>query len=698
MSRRSRRDEEDEPGVKAWLAGEHAQPAGGADQGEYYAADWDNSDSSWHGVGTSGGADSQQWDQGGGPPWEPAAAPWDQGGTEAAQWDQGGTQAAQWDQGGGPPWEGPGDESFGLSSGHPSGPLPPVSGPLPAVDPQGQAEHGWGEPAAGDYPGFGGAGYPGATADPYGGGESYPGGGSGAYSSRHGRDPYQQGESPEQGYQGGGYAGYEGADQTGAGYAQGPYQGGEQYGGEDAYQGQYQGQEGYPGEGDYTGTYQAASGYQAGEEADFTGAGEYPAYGSRHGRSAAAEEGYGDWYTDASDSQSWTRGKYEDDRFVPGMADDTGSGRSRRSSRSTRSGGSGSRGGKGRGRKGRSAAPLILVILLLLLLGIGGGGYFYYYTTYAHPADYSGAGTGTVTVQIKAGDTAAVVGQRLVELGVVASVRAFTNAAKASGNGSGLEPGYYHLHKHMSAALAFKLLMNPKSRVQIKVTIPEGLRLSQIIAKLGKATGNLSGYQQAIKNVSALGLPSFAHNNPEGYLFPATYTIEPGTPPIKVLKEMVTRFGQAAAAVHLPSVAARDHITRGQAIVVASLVQAEGRRLSDYPKIARVIWNRLNANMKLELDSTVLYAANKYGIVATNAELKLKSPYNTYLHYGLPPAPIDCPGEAAMKAAMHAPHANWLYFVTVNPGTGLTKFTDSPTVFARLKAQLEKWLQQHGKG
>lgn len=692
MSRRSRRDEEDEPGVKAWLAGEYVQSPGEAERGgDYYSADWDNATpgSSWqaHGpAGTPGGPD-EQWNQNE-PPWEPAAAPWEQGGPHSAPWNQGR-----------PPWE--------QTSGHPSGPLPPVSGPIPPVssgpmpplDPQHQPEPGWGEPAGGDYPGggFGGAGYAstGSAGDPYGGGAAGdPYGGAGDPG-----DPYGSGEGAA-GYPGGEYAGagYEGADYGGTGYTPGAYPGGEHYAGEDA----YPGHAGYPGEDDYTGNYQG--GYQADggytDDADFTGAGEYPAYGSgRRPRDPAGDKGYGDWYGDATDSHSWADDQYEDDGVVPGLAGDTDSwsGRGPGASRSSRSGRASARGGKGRSRKGhRSAAPWVFLIVVVLLLGMGGGGYFYYWRTYVHPPDWSGAGTGSVVVQIKSGDTAAAVGQRLVGLGVVESVRAFSNAAKTSGKGSALEPGYYRLHKHMSAALAFSMLLNPKSRVQIKVTIPEGLRLSQVIAKLGKATGNLSGYQQAIKDVSALGLPSYAHGNPEGYLFPATYTIEPGTAPIKVLKEMVIRFGQEAASANLRPVAAHDQITQSQAIVVASLIQAEGRRLSDFPKIARVIYNRLNLNMKLELDSTVLYAAHKYGIIASNAQLRIRSPYNTYLHSGLPPAPIDCPGDAALRAALHAPHAPWLYFVTVNPKTGLTKFTDSPTVFAQLRAELQKYLNQHG--
>jgi UPF0755 protein len=121
---------------------------------------------------------------------------------------------------------------------------------------------------------------------------------------------------------------------------------------------------------------------------------------------------------------------------------------------------------------------------------------------------------------------------------------------------------------------------------------------------------------------------------------------------------------------------------------MASLLQAEGGRLSDYPKIARVIYNRLAHGMPLQLDSTVLYGLNKYGILASNKDLTSPSPYNTYKHKGLPPGPIDSPGAAAIQAVLHPAAGNWLYFVTVNPKTGETRYTSSPAQFQQFRQEL----------
>jgi len=442
--------------------------------------------------------------------------------------------------------------------------------------------------------------------------------------------------------------------------------------------------------------------------------GEYLEYGEHatgpHDRDH--DHGYpdrGGWYGNVDEQQGWpgdaeggflpgmrtgtedSEGRLDESR-EPGRRRPGDTGPAKQGTGKTRPGKAGTgkaAGGKRKSRMRRMAPWLALSVFLALLIGAGGG-YLYVYRTYLHPPDFSGSGTGTLVVRILPGDSASAVGQRLQKAGVVASARAFSNAAKASGQGTALEPGYYMVRRHMNAALAFALLLKPSARVQTKITIPEGRRLSQIIAALGRATGNPQGYRQAIKDVKALDLPPFAHSNPEGYLFPATYNVQPNTPPIKVLQEMVTKFGTEAADIGLPAAAAHAELTQAQVITVASLIQAEGGRTSDYPKIARVIYNRLNTSpqVPLQLDSTVMYALHRYGIIATAEQIKVKSPYNTYRHTGLPPGPIDSPGDAAIKAALHPAHGTWMYFVTVNPKTGLTKFTSSFAQFQKFRAEL----------
>ena len=294
------------------------------------------------------------------------------------------------------------------------------------------------------------------------------------------------------------------------------------------------------------------------------------------------------------------------DGFLPGLDREAGTRRAgepgpeparRAGTGSTRSRGGGGRGGgKARPRKSamRRAAPWIaLSVVVVTLLALGGVGY-YFYRTYLHPPDYSGPGTGEVTVHITSGETATDVGQQLFKLGVVASVRAFSNAAKDSGKGGALEPGYYQLHRHMAATLAFALLLKPSARIQLNLLIPPGLRLYETIAVLGKDTGNLKGYQQAAKDASALGLPAYAKGNPEGYLYPNTYTVQPGTSPIQVLREMVQGFNAEAASSTWPRWPPTTRSARktSSSPPASSRRRASGRK--DLGKIARVIYNRLD--------------------------------------------------------------------------------------------------------
>ena len=189
---------------------------------------------------------------------------------------------------------------------------------------------------------------------------------------------------------------------------------------------------------------------------------------------------------------------------------------------------------------------------------------------------------------------------------------------------------------------------------------------------------------------AALGLPSYANGKPEGYLFPATYAVVPHETATGVLKDMVKAFNQEAVKANLTTGAQHVGLTPGQVIIMASLVQAEGGRTSDYPKIARVIYNRLKQGIPLELDSTVLYGLNTFGIIASNKQLESPSPYNTYKHKGLTPGPIDSPGDAAIQAVLHPATGNWIYFVTVNPKTGETKFTSSQQQFLQFRQELEQ--------
>ena len=229
----------------------------------------------------------------------------------------------------------------------------------------------------------------------------------------------------------------------------------------------------------------------------------------------------------------------------------------------------------------------------------------------------------------------------------------------------------------MQASLAWADLTNPKNMLQTVVTIPEGKRASQVIAIVAQKTKiPLKNFQTVLDHPSQLGLPSYANGKVEGYLFPATYAIQPNETALQILQSMVARFNQEATAIDLPAAAKRAGLTESEVVIDASMAQAEGGSVSDYPKIAEVINNRLKIHMALQFDSVLLYGLNKYAINVTDAQIATPGPYNDFEHTGLPPGPISNPGDAAIQGILRPDTGNWLYFLTVTGGK--SEFSSTP--------------------
>ncbi len=318
----------------------------------------------------------------------------------------------------------------------------------------------------------------------------------------------------------------------------------------------------------------------------------------------------------------------------------------------------------------RRLAPWIALLVIVVPLALGGWHIYGIWKAKTHPADYVGGGTApTVTVQVTSGETAGQLAPALLADGVVASTRALVLAAENSSNPTGLEPGFFILNHHMQASLAWAALLNPKNRDQTTVTIPEGKRASQVIAILAKDTKiPLKNFQQVIDHPAQLGLPSYADGKVEGFLFPATYAIEPHETALQILQAMVARYNVEAQQIDLPAAAHQAGLPERDVIIEASMAQAEGGSVSDYPKIERVIINRLKIHMALQFDSVLLYGLNKYAINVTDKQIATPGPYNDFEHAGLPPGPIANPGDAAIQGVLHPVPGNWLYFLTVTGG------------------------------
>ena len=346
---------------------------------------------------------------------------------------------------------------------------------------------------------------------------------------------------------------------------------------------------------------------------------------------------------------------------------------------------------KRRKRRKRVALLVSLVVLLGLAGGIVVGGQRVW--DLLVPRDYTGTGTGSVQIRVSQGETLTAIGQSMVDKGVIASVRPFTKAAEANPDATGIAPGIYGLRRHMSGKAALDLLLKPSSRLVSRVTLPEGLTAKQILQRLAQGTGvPIDQLQAAAADTASLGLPPYANGSLEGFLFPATYDFEPGTTPQKMLQMMIARTVQTLDELGIPAEQRLSVLTE------ASIVQAEAGSTADMPKIARVLDNRLAKGMLLQLDTTVNYANGKTGLTTSDQDRANPSPYNTYVHPGLPPGPISNPGEDALRAVLSPAQGDWLYFVVVNPDTGETRFAVTAQEHQANVALFQQWLRAHPGG
>ncbi|NYI98828.1 UPF0755 protein [Streptomonospora nanhaiensis] len=354
-------------------------------------------------------------------------------------------------------------------------------------------------------------------------------------------------------------------------------------------------------------------------------------------------------------------------------------------------------GGRRAARRARTARSrprkgVTVVVALALVTGVGAGG-FALGRTYLFPPDYEGEGSGSVEIVVEEGATGQAIADELVAQGVVASPGAFLNALGS--HGGNVAPGTYRLHEQMSGDAAVELLMDPSARLQAHITFKEGLRADEVLRLLHENTGiPMEELRAALEDTEALGLPDYAEQGAEGYLFPDTYDMPADADASALLRRMVDRFHEVAEDVDLEDAAAERNLTPNEAMAVAAIVQAESGSAEDMPKVARVVYNRLEAVMELGMDSTCFYVIGEYGIALTNDQLAeckaADSEYATYGRTGLPAGPIVSPGRQAIEAALNPAEGEWLYFVATDPENGVTEFAETYEEFEQLKLEFEQ--------
>jgi UPF0755 protein len=311
-------------------------------------------------------------------------------------------------------------------------------------------------------------------------------------------------------------------------------------------------------------------------------------------------------------------------------------------------------------RRGRAFLGFLLTLALIA------GGVLYGLRWYQKQVDPPGLPGPEVELVIPNNTSTAGISNLLNNKKVIGNAKVFRYWAQLQGKG-GFEAGKYTFRENSSFASTLDVLLSgPTVPQEQKVTIPEGFRIEQIAERIGTkvpgktaanflaaAKGNKirSSYQPA--EVTSL----------EGFLFPDTYVVSLEEDEAMIATRMVENFDSVADSLGLGSSTDKVKINPYEALIVASLVEREAKIDSDRAKIAQVIYNRLRADMYLQIDATLIYALNNNTTRLLLEDLKMKSPFNSYNNKGLPPAPIANPGRASLEAALNPEPGDWLYYV-----------------------------------
>ncbi|GAA1728829.1 endolytic transglycosylase MltG [Aeromicrobium alkaliterrae] len=326
-------------------------------------------------------------------------------------------------------------------------------------------------------------------------------------------------------------------------------------------------------------------------------------------------------------------------------------------------------------KKKRGWLKLLLLLVVLAVLAFGGlQAYGWAQDRFGAAPDYTGEGSGEVVVQVESGASWRSVSYDLEEQDVVKSAKAFYEEALDDPDQAVLQAGSYLMKEQMSAEAAYRALTTEIVKADARIAVPEGARVDAIVASIAEKTEiPQADLEAALADPAAIGLPAIAAGNPEGYLYPATYTVDPGETAVSLLSKMVAKGLEVATSLDIEGRAAALGYTTEQVLTVASILEYEVSN-DDFARGARVIYNRLDMGMPLQMDSTVHYVSGRSGdVFTTDEERAADSPYNTYKYPGLPPGPIGSPGEAAIEAALNPEAGDWVYFVA-DPDTGETTF------------------------
>ena len=346
-------------------------------------------------------------------------------------------------------------------------------------------------------------------------------------------------------------------------------------------------------------------------------------------------------------------------------------------------------------KKAIRKAMVILAIIFALIIGSS-----VLLSTLNMPLDRSNATLIDVTVE--EGATTDDIANALKDAGVIRSTTRYKICSKIWHYDSNYKAGVYSVSPSMTCSDIAKVIVSGKETTN-SFTVPEGSTIETVAETLAKdGLVDKKKFLEAAQNSDAYSDFDFlkdaqkGKNHLEGYLFPSTYQVAPKADEQQIITTMLNQFDTVFTDEYKAR-AKKLGYTENQIIIIASIIEKEAQVDEDRPKIASVIYNRLDDGMNLQMCSTVQYILGKAKPVLSVADTKIDSPYNTYIHSGLPKGPICSPGEASIKAALYPAKTDYMYFVVSEKLDGSHNFSKSYSKFEKDTRAYEKALAKENR-
>lgn len=303
----------------------------------------------------------------------------------------------------------------------------------------------------------------------------------------------------------------------------------------------------------------------------------------------------------------------------------------------------------------------------LIVIIVGG-----YYALFAAPTLFS---PGSI-VRITYGTSVSEIATELADAHIIAHPLLLRTILRLTGESNNVQTGVYKFETPQNVfVVAYRLVTGAYDLPPVRITFVEGTTVREAALHVG----------QAFPYISAKDFLLQAQGQ-EGYLFPDTYFFQPGVDAKSIVARMRSNFDTKIAPL-LAEIKTGGH-SLSDTVVMASLIEKEARTSADREMVAGILWNRIGRGMPLQVDAVFGYIYNRDTYSPSLADLKINSPYNTYIHTGLPPGPIDNPGLVSLEAALHPTQTKYLYYLTDRNGV-----MHYATTYAEHQANLRKYLK-----